>query len=216
MGWRDINMNRRRPPLRLAVVPVEPGADRRASVLRKAAGQAVAAMAEQAGEAPPALHPFLAGYLAGYARLAAMKHDVDCEEAGERSMDALLTAIGGQLPSVPKVDVNGLRFVSRNGPLARPRAALAATMAGADALADAGYLVGHLEAMCGTRKLVRKAIERSRESILDAGADYLTDCDVAADPMQTRNPMTSIRFTLAERAVIREAFASLDVLHSHG
>ena len=45
MGWRDINMNRRKPPVRLAVIPVEEGQDAREAVLRKASLIALAAVA---------------------------------------------------------------------------------------------------------------------------------------------------------------------------
>ncbi len=95
MGWRDINMSRRKPPLRLAVVPVEPGVDRRTAVLRKAAAMAVEVWSEQVdGTVPDGFAPFVAGYSLGYARHVALKHDIDCEaEMAAHAMDELVAAI---------------------------------------------------------------------------------------------------------------------------
>jgi hypothetical protein len=67
MGWRDINMSRRKPPMRLAVIPMEEGQDASDAVLRKAARTALHALA-QAPVIDPDLQAFAAGYLAGFAR----------------------------------------------------------------------------------------------------------------------------------------------------
>jgi hypothetical protein len=74
-------------------------------------------------------------------------------------------------------------------------------------LADAGYLVGHLESVCGTRKLVRQAVGHVR--VEGDAQDFLTACDIAADPMQTRQPTLSLRFDPVERAIIEEAFEAV-------
>jgi hypothetical protein len=71
-----------------------------------------------------------------------------------------------------------------------------AALAAADSLADAGYLVGHLESLCGTKRL------------LATGGDveaYLTLCDHAADRLQTHHPTDVLRLDPAERAVVRAA-----------
>ena len=73
-------------------------------------------------------------------------------------------------------------------------------------LGDAGYLVGHLEAVCECRMLLLKAVARMHAGGPDAGSAYLTDCDVAADPMQTRAPTMSLRLTAEERAVVLAGF----------
>ena len=54
MGWRDINMNRRKPRIDVAVVPMAAGEDREAAVLRKAVAAALASLREQ-GAADAAL-----------------------------------------------------------------------------------------------------------------------------------------------------------------
>ena len=74
---------------------------------------------------------------------------------------------------------------------------------------DAGRLVGRLEARCGTRKLLGLGHHRMHSGQPGAGVDYITDCDVAADPMQTRCPTLSLRFDQNERAVILKAFEDL-------
>jgi hypothetical protein len=187
MGWRDINMNRRKPRLDVAVVPMAPGEDRDAAVLRKAAAAALASVAAQ--DAADAR--FTAGYLAGFARHQALKHGLDAEADGGA---ALLAALMTQAPDAMRDAVAGLGLAPR--PARSPRAALGA----ADAVADAGYLVGHLAALCGARRL------------LFTGGDvqaYLTLCDQAADRMQTHHPTAVLRLDPAERAGVAQALASL-------
>jgi len=183
MGWREINMNRRKPRLDVAVVPMAEGEDREAAVLRKAASAALSSVAEQG--AAHAL--FTAGYLVGFARHQALKHGVDAEE--DDGM-ALLAELAAQAPEY--VAVRGLQLSPRLVASSRT------TLGAADALADAGYLVGHLESLCGTKKL------------LATGGDvetYLTLCDQAADRLQTHHPTAVLRLDPAERAVVAAAFA---------
>ena len=73
---------------------------------------------------------------------------------------------------------------------------------------EAGALVGRLEAQCGSRKLLGLACERMKQK--DAGSRFLTDCDVAADPMQTRLPTLTLRFHGVERQTILDAFREID------
>ena len=162
MGWRDINMNRRKPRIDVAVVPMGEGEERAAAVLRKAVNTALAWVREQ-GAANPA---FTAGYVAGFARHQALKHGLASDV------------------------VQALQLVPRKAPSSR------AGLAAADPLADAGYLVGHLESLCGTKRL------------LATGGDveaYLTLCDHAADRLQTHHPTDVLRLDPAERAVVRAA-----------
>ena len=199
MGWRDINMSRRNPQPRRAFVPVEPGEDLDAAVLRKAASQAVSCLSGQGIDtSPEALRPFLAGYLLGHARQVALKLGVDCEEA----INDLVAEMDGSIPPDLRPGLAAIRFAPRPAGSVAPRAKLRAD----EAVADAGYLVGHLESLCGTRKLARLAGERLTQTGVET---YLTDCDVAADPLQTREPTKSLRLTIDERAVIRRAFAAL-------
>ncbi|WP_373505753.1 hypothetical protein [Aestuariivirga sp.] len=210
-------MNRRKPPLRLAVVPLVPGADKRTAVLRKAAGMAVDALTDQVdGMLPDGFAPFVAGYALGFARHVAMKHDVDCEGGdGPHTMDELAAEIAPLLSSGIGIAMRGISFSRREVSGDAQRARLRLGAAGAEGLADAGYLVGHLEALCGSRMLVRKAIGRMQKD--DEGARaFVTDCDFAADKMQSHLPTTSLRFTAAERTVILEAFASPFLLSSGG
>lgn len=197
MGWREINMNRRKPRIDVAVVPVEAGEDAASAVLRKACRAAVAAATEQAGGAASAFAPFVAGYLAGHARHQALKHAVDAE--GDRN-EALVAALATEAPDGLAPAVAALRFVARgSGPA---RCALSATVP----LADAGYVVGHLESLCGTRRLLDMALRTGRD---DAAIEaYLTACDVAADRMQTHHPTAALRLDHSERAVLRAALAS--------
>ena len=187
MGWRDINMNRRKPRLDVAVVPMGEGEDREAAVLRKAVAAALASVAEQdAADAP-----FTAGYLAGFARHQALKHGVDAERDGGA---ALMAALAAQAPVALQDALRGLQLAPRA--VASSRAALGA----GDPLADAGSLVGHLESLCGTRKLLHS----------DGGAArYLTACDHAADRMQTHHPTAVLRLDPAERAIVEAALARL-------
>ena len=181
-------MNRRKPRIDVAVVPMAPGEDRAAAVLRKAVVAALAAAAEQ-GAAPAA---FTAGYLAGHARHQSLKHGVDAEADGGA---ALLAELARQAPADLVDAVRSLQLAPR--PVPSSRAGLGA----AEALADAGYLVGHLESLCGTRRL------------LDVGDDvaaYLTRCDHAADRLQTHQPTAVLRLDSAERAIVERALASLD------
>jgi hypothetical protein len=188
MGWRDINMNRRKPRLDVAVVPVADGEDRDAAVLRKAVAAALAALAEQGA----AEVQFTAGYLAGFARHQALKHKLDAEADGGA---ALLAALALQAPEEMKAAVQALRLVPRLKPSSR------AALGAGNPLADAGYLVGHLESLCGTRKLLGTA---------GGVAAYLTRCDHAADRLQTHHPTAVLRFDPVERAIVEAALASLD------
>ena len=183
MGWRDINMNRRKPRIDVAVVPMAAGEARDQAVLRKAVMAALASAAEQ-GRADAL---FTAGYLAGYARHQGLRHGVDAEQDGAV---ALLAELLAQAPEA----VQALQLVPRKVPASR--AALAAT----DPLADAGYLIGHLESLCGTKRL------------LATGGDveaYLTLCDHAADRLQTHHPTEVLRLDPVERAVVRAALVRL-------
>ena len=181
-------MNRRKPRIDVAVVPMATGEDRGAAVLRKA----VAAALASAGEQDWTDVRFTAGYIAGFARHQALKHKVDAEIDGDR---ALLAELATQAPEALRDALQALKFVPRA--VASPRAGLGAT----DPVADAGYLVGHLESLCGTRKLLQ------REGGIAA---YLTLCDHAADRMQTHHPTAALRLDPAERAIVEGALASLD------
>jgi hypothetical protein len=198
MGWRDINMNRRRPPLRLAVVAVEEGQDERQAVLRKAC-RAALSMLTQVPAITPMFEPFVAGYLAGFARHQALKHGQDWERDEDGPpMQGLLAELAGQVLPPVRDEVASLRFSPRTGVCPSPRAQLGAEQG----LADAGYLVGHLESLCRTEKLLAAA-----HGLLPAGEveAFLTACDVAADPMQTHQPTMNLRFDLQERDILRQA-----------
>ena len=117
------------------------------------------------------------------AAIEALKHGVDAEADGGV---ALLAALTAQAPDV----VQALQLAPRKVPSSR------AALAAADPLADAGYLVGHLESLCGTKRL------------LATGGDveaYLTLCDHAADRLQTHHPTDVLRLDPVERAVVRAA-----------
>ena len=200
MGWRDINMNRRKPRQSFAVVPVEGDLDERAAVLRKAARSAVAAAVSQGaghGETlrQPDLLPFAAGYLAGFARHQALKHGVDAEE----DMAGLVAMLHAAAPAGLQPAVAGLAFSPRTTLSGRAR------LGAAGSLADAGYLTGHLESLCGSGKLLE--IADAVWGKPDAAARYLLACDTAADRMQTHQPTASLRFDQAERAMIGTAFS---------
>lgn len=181
-------MNRRKPRLDVAVVPVAEGEDRAAAVLRKAVTAALAARAGQ----PGADQRFAAGYLAGYARHQGLKHGVDAEADGGA---ALLAALAAQAPEDLRDGLAALRLATRH------RATARTALGASDGLADAGYLVGHLESLCGTRRL----LDTSR-----GVAAYLTRCDHAADRMQTHQPTAVLRFDPVERAIVEAALASLE------
>ena len=189
-------MNRRKPQMRVAVVPVEEGEEPRQAVLRKAAAVAVSALA-QAPELEGGLLPLAAGYLAGFARHQALKHGEDAEQD---ALDSLLLVLLREAPPSLRDALSELRFSPRPGTGARAR------WRAAPELADAGYLLGHLESLCGTRRLLRAAVELAAAGDLDA---FLTACDVAADRLQTHQPTLSLRLDTAERALMREAFAAL-------
>lgn len=181
-------MNRRKPRLDVAVVPMGAGEDRATAVLRKAVAAAWASIAEQgAGNAA-----FTAGYAAGFARHQGLKHGLDAEADGGAG---LLAAVAAQAPDALREAVANLRLVARASPSSR------ASLGAADAVADAGYLVGHLESLCGTRRLL------ARQASV---ADYLTLCDQAADRMQTHHPTAVLRLDSVERAIVEGALAGLD------
>ncbi len=189
-------MNRRKPVVRHAVVPVAEGQGITDAVLLKAAASArLAAEAQGAARVPDRLLPFVAGYLAGYARQQALRHGIDAEQ--ER---AFLDVLAAEAPPELSVALQALRFSPRQPGQSR-RAALAA----AGVCADAGYLGGHLDAMCETRRLIRAAVE-SLES-RDPAEAFLMAADIAADPMQTRQPTLSLRFDASEREIVRRAFS---------
>jgi hypothetical protein len=197
MGWRDINMNRRKPQLRVAVVPVEEGEELEQAVLRKAAAAAVSALG-QCAVPKGALSAFAAGYLAGYARQQALKHGVEPEGDG---MECLLPVLAREAPETLRDAIAELRFAARAVSGLPPRARLRA----APGLADAGYIVGQVESLCGTRRLLKAATEQAAAGDVDA---FLTACDVAADRLQTHQPTLSVRLDPAERAAVREAFGA--------
>ncbi len=195
MGWRDINMNRRKPPLRLAVIPVEEGQDAGEAVLRKASRAALSVLADSEAIAPR-LAPFVAGYVAGFARHQALKHGVDAE----KDMQKLCAVLGHDAPAVLAEEIAVLRFSPRPGPNRSSRAMLRAQ----GGLADAGYLVGHLASLCSNEKLLTSALKLLASG--DTGA-FLTACDVAADRLQTHQPTMALRFDEDERAILRAALA---------
>jgi len=198
MGWRDINMSRRKPPMRFAVITVEEGQDERQAVLRKAC-RAALSMLNQAPAIGPALAPFIAGYLAGFARHQALKHGIDAETVDDAApMRSLLAELAGQAPPPLSEEVARLRFSSRSEGPRSPRAGLRVEQG----LADAGYLVGHLESLCGTEKLLGAALPLLARGDTEA---LLTACDIAADPLQTRQPTMSLRFDRQEREILRQA-----------
>ena len=208
MGWRDINMNRRRPPMRHAVIAVEEGQDERQAVLRKACRAAVSMLA-QVPAAGSGFEPFVAGYLAGFARHQALKHGHDAETDEVRPpMQDLLAELAGQAPPPITHEVARLRFSPRTGACRSPRAQLCAEQG----LADAGYLVGHLESLCRTEKLLGSALRLLSRGDVEA---FLTACDVAADPMQSHQPTMSLRFDLQERDILRQALGVRPRAGSH-
>ncbi|MFN4144026.1 hypothetical protein [Aestuariivirga sp.] len=203
-------MNRRKPVLDIAVVPIAPGEDATMAVLRKAAGRAVEALAAQREHVMSTASEFslfFAGYLAGYARHQALKHGVDAETLGGALIDELRRSLCTAAPDALEPALCAIQFGPRPRVEASPRASLRAI----PPLADAGYLAGHLESACGTRKLVREAIALVEQKA--PPADFLTACDIAADPMQTRQPTLSLRFDVLERAVIEEAFGTMRASH---
>ena len=185
-------MNRRKPRLDVAVVPMAAGEDREAAVLRKAVAAALARVAEQSA----ADARFTAGYLAGFARHQALKHGLDAEQDGGA---ALLAALRAQAPEWLQDGLRALSLAPRRLPSSR------AALGPEDPVVDAGYLVGHLESLCGTRKL------------LATGGDvaaYLTACDHAADRLQTHHPTAVLRLDAQERDVIRHALAMMNAARS--
>lgn len=198
MGWRDINMNRRKPRLDVAVVPVEAGEDAASAVLRKACRAALDAAIAQGGAAASASRPLIAGYLAGYARHQALKHALDAERD---QCAALAAALAAAAPEDWKEAVAALRFEAQVTRRGWGRSALCLTAP----LADAGYILGHLESLCGTRRLLAMALKPGGDA---AAADaFLTACDVAADRMQTHHPTAALRLDAEERAVLRAALS---------
>lgn len=192
MGWREINMNRRKPQMRLAVVPVAEGESRDQAIIRKVAREAEEALALQSeARHTPAMAALLGGFALGFARQRALKLGLDCE-ASEDVLARLATAI----PSAA-----GLAFNERQPLPAGVRSRLASISA-FGACADAGYLMGHLEAICGTRKLAGLVLRRIAEDPATAAQRIITDCDIAADPLQSHQPTLSTRFTPPERAIV--------------
>lgn len=193
MGWRDINMNRRRPQVRLAVIPVEEGQDAREAVLRKASSIALSALADSPA-IPPGLAPFVAGYLAGFTRHQALKHGVDAEQ----DMPSLCAILAQNAPAAQAEEIAALRFSPRTGSLRTSRAMLRAE----EGIADAGYMVGHLASLCGSERLLGSGLKLLAAG--DIGA-FLTACDVAADRLQTHQPTMALRFDAEEREILRQA-----------
>ena len=193
-------MNRRKPRQSFAVVPNEGGLNEKAAVLQKAARRAIASLVRQfasRGHAPrpPELLAFAAGYLAGFARHQGLRHGVDAEQ----DMAPLLSMLAAEAPEAVRPMLSSLVFSAR--PVSPARAQLGAEAS----VADAGYLTGHLESLCGSAKLLGLAEEVWGTP--DAAARYLTACDTAADRMQTHQPTAALRFDQAERAILREAFS---------
>ena len=191
MGWRDINMNRRKPPLRLAVIPGEEGQDAREAVLRKASLIALSAVVGSPAIAP-GQRRFVAGYLAGFARHQALKHDVDAE----KDMRGLCAVLAHDAPAALAEEIATLRFSPRTGPHRSSRSMLRAE----EGIADAGYMVGHLASLCGSEKLLASALNPLAAGNIGA---FLTACDVAADRLQTHQPTMALRFDTDERAILR-------------
>ena len=193
-------MNRRKPAVRHAVISMAEGQGREEAVLRKAASLARAAAELQGARLAPAqLLPFVAAYLAGYARQQALKHGVDAEQEGDSPMRVLLDVLAAEATPEQSAALLALRVSSRPPGQSR-RAALALT----DALSDTGYLAGHLDAMCETSRLIRAAVESLEAP--DPAQAFLNASDIAADPMQTRQPTLSLRFDASEREIVRRAF----------
>ena len=101
-------MNRRKPRIDVAVVPMGEGEERAAAVLRKAVTAALASVGEQGA----ANNAFTAGYVAGFARHQSLKHGEDAEADGGV---ALLAALTAQAPDV----VQALQLVPRKVPSSR-------------------------------------------------------------------------------------------------
>lgn len=215
MGWREINMNRRKPPLKLAAIARQPGEDFASAVLRKVAASAIAALTGQLrGSTAPVgatrLSCFLAGYMLGHARQSALAHGVDCEKAGGQLLPRLAAEIARQAPATLHFDAEGLVLAPRAFSEHLPRSRIHLSNGDMAQVHDAGYLVGHLEALCKSDHLMRMALQRLEQQGPDASAAFLTDCDNAADPMQTRAPTMDLRFTREEREIVRKGLAQMD------
>lgn len=191
-------MSRRRPVPRVAVVPRAAGQDHDAAVLDKAARAASAALGAQELAASALASPFAAAYVAGYARQQSLRNGVD-PESRSHGMADLVACLSGLSPAPVASGLQALRFEKREGD--GPHRAL---LRAVGAEADAGYLVGHLESLCGTRMLLAAALSPRPES----ASAYLTLCDLAADRLQTHQPTASLRFESGERAVLRAAFGA--------
>lgn len=199
MGWREINMNRRKPVLRLAVVPVAEGESREAAIIRKVGREAVEGLAAQVqGQHSKAADAFLGGFALGVARQKALKLGLDCE-AADNAMAQLIAAIPA---------ASGLAFSARQPLPQGLRSRLTASWLFGVA-ADAGYLAGQLEAVCGMRKLAGLALRRVADDPSSAAQRFITDCDIAADRLQSHQPTLSTRFTPAERAIVAAGIAEL-------
>lgn len=179
--------------MRLAVVPMEDGQDLREAVLHKSCRAARASLDAQAQDVAPGFRKFAAGYLAGFARHQALKHGVDAEQGEASPLHGLLTILAHHAPPALVEEVTSLQFQHRDSPRTKMRAA--------DGAADAGYLVGHLESLCGTQRLLGGFLS-------GVGGDaFLTACDMAADRLQTHQPTMSLRFDPPERDAVRQAFS---------
>lgn len=191
-------MSRRKPLPRVAVVLRGAGEDHVSAVFRKAAERALAAVAAQAPDASAFSAPFTAGYVAGYARQEGLRHGVDAE-TGSGQMRRLVAALAdGAVPALAD-GLKALQFQRR----AQGVSSRSHLQAG-DMMADAGYLVGQLEALCGTVRLLAPALHDEP----GPAALYLTACDHAADRLQTHQPTASLRFTEDERTILRAAFSA--------
>jgi hypothetical protein len=170
-------------------------------VLHKACRAASACLEAQLGGefagTLPGFSRLAAGYLAGYARHQALKHGVDAEQEDDIPLHGLRAVLMQIAPASLAEEVAALRFQRRIS----PRTALRA----GDGMAEAGYLVGHLESLCGSQRLLKAAAGLNRS---DAGIDaFLTACDTAADRLQTHQPAMSLRLDPAERASLRAVFS---------
>lgn len=196
MGWREINMNRRRPQPSFSAIPVEPGGDRTRAVMRKAAAAAVRNATLQMDGIPDdtPFKAFVASYLLGYAIHVTAKNGVDCKAiTGDAGMADLAREIAEAIPAAWGIDMRDVGLPGRNSPMF-----------------EAGSLVGRLEARCACAMLLGRARARMQQTGGNAGLAFLTDCDNAADPMLSRLPTMRLRFEGRERDVIVDTFRKIE------